>query len=67
MDLWIARANAPLRDLLRVTGLTDKIGQDNIYPSVRSAVSAYNKKFPSLDNTLKDASLDGKTTSEKEN
>ena len=41
IDLWIARANQPLRDLLKLTGLTDRIGQDNIYPSVRAAVLAY--------------------------
>jgi SulP family sulfate permease len=41
VDLWIARANGPLRDLLQATGLTARIGQDHIYPSVRAAVSAY--------------------------
>jgi len=41
IDLWIARANEPLRNLLKVTGLTARIGQDHIYPSVRAAVSAY--------------------------
>ena len=41
VELWIARANAPLRDLLQLTGLTTKIGEGNIYPSVRAAVTAY--------------------------
>jgi SulP family sulfate permease len=41
VELWIARANAPLRDLLEVTGLTNRIGEKNIYPSVRAAVTAY--------------------------
>lgn len=41
VELWIARANEPLRDLLRVTGLTVKIGEENIHPSVRAAVAAY--------------------------
>jgi SulP family sulfate permease len=45
IDFWIARANQQLRDLLQVTGLTDKIGAENIYPSVRAAVSAYNARF----------------------
>ncbi len=36
VELWIARANEPLRDLLRVTGLTKRLGKDNIYPSVRA-------------------------------
>ena len=35
VQLWIARANGPLRNLLQVTGLTDRIGRNNIYPSVR--------------------------------
>jgi SulP family sulfate permease len=42
VELWIARANKPLRDLLQATGLTTRIGEDNIYPSVRAAVEAYN-------------------------
>jgi len=41
VELWIARANAPLRDLLLVTGLITRIGEKNIYPSVRAAVTAY--------------------------
>lgn len=45
VDLWIARANEPLRDLLRVTGLTERIGEANIYPSVRAAVTAYREQF----------------------
>ena len=45
VELWIARANGPLRDLLLVTGLTNKIGEQNIYPSVRAAVTAYHACF----------------------
>ena len=44
VDLWIARANAPLRDLLKVTGLTARIGEENIYPSVRAAVTAFHAR-----------------------
>ncbi len=43
--MWIARANAPLRDLLQATGLTARIGQENIYVSVRAAVTAYHDRF----------------------
>jgi SulP family sulfate permease len=45
IELWIARANKPLRDLLQVTGLTTRIGEENIYPSVRAAVNAYRKRI----------------------
>jgi MFS superfamily sulfate permease-like transporter len=45
VELWIARANGPLRDLLQVTGLTKRIGEDNLYPSVRSALTAYRARF----------------------
>ena len=45
VELWIARANQPLRNLLLVTGLTERIGEDNIYPSVRAAVLAYQARF----------------------
>jgi SulP family sulfate permease len=45
VELWIARANKPLRDLLLATGLTGRIGEENIYPSVRTAVIAFRKRF----------------------
>jgi len=45
VELWIARANSPLRELLQVTGLTQRLGVDNIYPSVRAAVTAYQALF----------------------
>jgi hypothetical protein len=49
VELWVARANGPLRDLLQVTGLTDRIGADNLHPSVRSAVMAYRARFGSAE------------------
>jgi sulfate permease, SulP family len=45
VELWIARANAPLRELLQVTGITGRIGRENMYPSVRAAVLAYHDCF----------------------
>lgn len=45
IELWIARANNPLRQLLQVTGLMNRLGTDNIYPSVRAAVVAYHTHF----------------------
>ncbi len=45
VELWIARANQPLRDLLQVTGMTKRLGKDNLYPSVRAAVMAYHDRF----------------------
>ena len=45
VDLWIARANGPLRDLLARTGLTKRLGEEHIYPSVRAAVTAYQAQF----------------------
>jgi SulP family sulfate permease len=45
VELWIARANGPLRDLLQVTDLLTKIGEKNIHPSVRAAVIAYQTQF----------------------
>ena len=43
VELWIARANEPLRDLLQTTGLSTRIGEKNIYPSVRAAVYDFRK------------------------
>lgn len=45
VELWIARANGPLRELLRATGLEEKIGAANIHPSVRAGVEAYRRQF----------------------
>ena len=45
VDLWVARANGPLRDLLTKTGLTQRLGSEHIYPSVRAAVEAYRTEF----------------------
>ena len=45
VELWIARANGPLRELLQATGLTTRIGEENIHPSVRAAVTAYRTRF----------------------
>ncbi|MBI4675191.1 MAG: SulP family inorganic anion transporter [Chloroflexi bacterium] len=45
VEFWIARANEPLRELLQVTGLTKRLGKENIYPSVRAAVVAYRERF----------------------
>ncbi len=47
VELWIARANEPLRELLQATGLTKRLGKQNIYPSVRAAVVAYHAQFGS--------------------
>jgi sulfate permease, SulP family len=49
IELWVARANGPLRSLLQATGLTIRLGQENIYPSVRAAVMAYRTHFKSTD------------------
>ena len=41
VDLWLARANEPLRELLTATGLTARLGPEHFYPSVRASVTAY--------------------------
>ncbi|MCU0503539.1 MAG: hypothetical protein MUC51_17605 [Anaerolineae bacterium] len=41
VDLWIARANGPLRQL----GLMKRLGAEHIHPSVRAAVAAYQAQF----------------------
>jgi len=47
-DLWIARANGPLRELFTATGLMKRLGAEHIYPSVRAAVVAYHAQFGTL-------------------
>jgi len=39
--LTIARANKPLRETMRLTGLENLIGAKNFYPSVRTGVEAF--------------------------
>ncbi|MFO7663818.1 MAG: SulP family inorganic anion transporter [Chloroflexota bacterium] len=46
IELWVARPNEPLRQMLHVTGLTQRLGKENIYPTVRAAVVAYKEQFP---------------------
>jgi sulfate permease, SulP family len=45
IELWVARPNEPLRQMLHVTGLTQRFGKENIYPTVRAAVGAYKEQF----------------------
>ncbi len=39
--LAIARANRPLRETMRLTGLEDLIGPENFFPSIRAGVQAF--------------------------
>lgn len=59
VELWIARANQPLRNLLQATGLTEQLGSGNLYPSVRAAVAAYRIRFvpPGSAGALHDAAV----------
>lgn len=41
IELWVARPNEPLREMLHLTGLTKRLGKENIYLTVRAAVQAY--------------------------
>jgi SulP family sulfate permease len=45
VDLWIARANTSLRELLTTTGLMKRLGAEHVYPSVRAAVEAYHAQY----------------------
>jgi sulfate permease, SulP family len=47
--LAIARANAPLRETLERAGLTQSIGPENLFPSVRTGVRAYLDANPGSD------------------
>ena len=45
IELWVARPNEPLREMLHTTGLTKRLGKENIYLTVRAAVLAYEAQF----------------------
>ena len=47
IELWVARPNEPLREMLHLTGLTKRLGKENIYLTVRAAVQAYEAQFSS--------------------
>jgi len=44
ITLGIARANRPMRETMKLTGLEDHIGVDNFYPSVRTGVEAFRER-----------------------
>jgi SulP family sulfate permease len=44
ITLGIARANRPMRETMKLTGLEDLIGVDNFYPSVRTGVEAFRER-----------------------
>ena len=44
ITLGIARANKPLRETMRLTGLEDLIGASNFYPTIRTAIEAYRER-----------------------
>jgi SulP family sulfate permease len=45
ITLAIARANKPLRETMRLTGLEELIGAENFYPSIRSGVQAFRERY----------------------
>jgi SulP family sulfate permease len=46
ITLGIARANTPLRETMRLAGLEDLIGASNFYPTIRTAIEAYQERSP---------------------
>ena len=44
ITLAIARANKPLRETMRLTGLEELIGAENFYPTVRTGVEAFRER-----------------------
>lgn len=46
--LVIARANHPLQHMLKRAGLTERIGSEHFYPTVRTAVQAYLEQWTKL-------------------
>lgn len=44
--LTVARAKAPLREVLAKTGMTDVIGREHFFPTVRSGVEAFRSRQP---------------------
>ena len=47
VELWVARANQPLRDLLDVTKMMKRLGPTHIDPSVCAGVTASQAKYGS--------------------
>jgi hypothetical protein len=46
IELIFAHARGPVRDRMGITGLTDHVGDGNIFPSTESAVREYRRRFP---------------------
>lgn len=45
VELWLARVHAPVRKMLERTELTDRIGEEGIFPSVRSGAQAFMERI----------------------
>ena len=43
IPLMLARAHAPIRDFMRRDGVTDLLGEENMYQTVHDAVAAFEK------------------------
>lgn len=44
VTLTMARVKAPVRRILKKTGTTDLLGQENFFPTVRTGVRAYRER-----------------------
>ena len=45
-EFWLARVRAPVREMLDRTGLNRRVGENRIFPSVSTGVSAYRDREP---------------------
>jgi len=44
--MLFAHVRGPVRDRMRITGLSHDIGDDNIFLSIEGAVREYRRRFP---------------------
>lgn len=47
-DLYLARVHAPLRRFMGREGLSEEVGRENIFPTVRDAARAFRLRYPDL-------------------
>jgi hypothetical protein len=46
VKVLLAQVRGPVRDKLRVSGLMDRLGENNIYLSVESGVQGFLNRYP---------------------
>jgi high affinity sulfate transporter 1 len=54
VELLVARVHAPVRAFMQRDGITEIVGEDNMFYTVRAAVQAFQRRYPEVSNIPQD-------------